>query len=1083
MKKIISRIARTMSVVALSVATCVSGLCVPVVAETTAGTMYTDEDGNYYYEPLEQGKYSNGGYTVTKVSHSTDGAGVTDGIIDGAIADGQSYSWSMEEEGDYVYIGTCYNSTYYIYYNKISSSLKTFQTNGIIDTKVDVESTTKEILRVMFGTDSFDSEVFSPTAWDPVIMAVNKKTGEAKIIFRESEIRKDHPEMFKDPRSGYIYNALSGYRMAVKYNGKIYFAGMGSPTATLVEVDPETNDAQIVYYNRNVTSNKDYGSVSCGVHGLLVYDNEILMCLATSDLSQFDETADNVPGAIIVGSSDPSAELTSWRTVATSKDFDDLPAVMQIDGLNGGGIWDIIEYNGKLYVTIVTDKTDKETSVTNKQGFALYSGTKQTDGSFVWEQIAGDNESSKLPFGFGVSYSMSCNMWTYDGYLYLGTYNDPMIDLMSVAVSGDFEDLYNDLDHSIYLYRMDENGNFEQVAGKDDNPEFPDGPIGNLGAGLGNNSNQYCWRFGEHDGELYIGTYDTSTLTYMFTQLTDGQVSTLSDEEIQGRANELLSALMHVMETDNELLKQFLSKTIFSKTTQKLFQKLSGGATGLSKDWNPVPNYLKTLKEYESFKDLINGKIDAISLTDTESSNNDLTDVLNEVLEEDDELGISIDDYLESLDEEELIDFYSYAYPEEAVENTSLFDGTDTARLSSIKDKLKQKLKELVSDLFEQTDKVFYDDNLHNFVYYFGTNYYAQSCEKGFDLLVSNDGVNFDAITRNGFGDETNHGLRTICSTTTGLFMGTANPFHSTQLWKLTTKDDIEPTESPDPDPTTTPTTSPDPTTTPTTSPEPTVSPTPTTQPTVAPTTEPTVEPTVQPTSEPTTEPTVAPTVEPTDSPEPTVEPTSEPTATPTAEPTSTPDSTVVPVTPSDSSSNGGNGSSNTQNNTTVVNRAATTTTRNRSRTNTTTNTTTNNNADDNTTPTSTPSATVEPTSTPTATSTPTVISDEKTPEAVSKGHCSIANLALGLLSVVIAVIMLMMKNEEEDKIGIVCKVVACFAAVASVVTFVLTQQFGHSMVFADAWTILMAIYAICSIATICIKKFYLEDNDTSEEE
>ncbi len=65
MKKIISRIARTMSVVALSVATCVSGLCVPVVAETTAGTMYTDEDGNYYYEPLEQGKYSNGGYTVT----------------------------------------------------------------------------------------------------------------------------------------------------------------------------------------------------------------------------------------------------------------------------------------------------------------------------------------------------------------------------------------------------------------------------------------------------------------------------------------------------------------------------------------------------------------------------------------------------------------------------------------------------------------------------------------------------------------------------------------------------------------------------------------------------------------------------------------------------------------------------------------------------------------------------------------------------------------------------------------------------------------------------------------------------------
>ena len=1066
MKKIISRIARVMSVTALSLATCVSGLCIPVVAETaTPGTMHTDDNGNYVYEPLEQGVNSNGGYAITKVSHSTDGAGITDGIIDDATAGGQSYSWSMEEEGDYVYIGTCYNSTYYIYYNKISSSLKTFQDDGIIAEDVDVINTTKEILRVMFGTDSFDSEVFTPTAWDPVIMAVNKKTGEAKVIFRESEIRKDHPEMFTKTQYGYI-NALSGYRMAIKYKGKIYFAGMGSPTATLVEVDPETNDAQIVYYNKNASSNKAYGSVSCGVHGLIVYDDEILMCLATSDLSQFDKSAGNVPGAIIVGSSDPSASLTSWRTVATSKDFDDLPAVMQIDGLNGGGIWDIIEYNGKIYVTIVTDKTDKTTNVTNKQGFAFYSGTKQDDDSFVWEQIAGDDENSKLPFGFGVSYSMSCNMWTYDGYLYLGTYNDPMIDLMSVATSGDFEDLYNDLDHSIYLYRMDAEGNFEQVGGKNDNPYFPEGPIGNLGAGLGNNSNQYCWRFGEHDGELYIGTYDTSTLTYMFTQLTDGQVSTLSDEEMQGRANELLSALMNVMKTDNELLKQFLSKTIFSKTTQKLFQKLSGGATGLSKDWNPVPQYLETLEEYESFKDLINEKIDAISLADSGSSNTDLAEMINETLTEDDELGVSIDDYLESLDEEELIDLYSYAYPEEATETTSLFDETNSARLSSIKDKLKQKLKELVSDLFEQTDKVFYDKNLHNFVYYFGTNYYAQSCEKGFDLLVSNDGVNFDAITRNGFGDETNHGLRTICSTDTGLFMGTANPFHSTQLWKLTTENDRknpEPTTSPDPTPTT----------------EPTVEPTaePTTSPTVEPTTEPTVEPTSEPTVEPTAEPTTSPTVEPTA--EPTVEPTSEPTATPTVEPTSTPDSTVVPVTPSDNSSNGGNGS-NTQNNTTVVNR--TTTTRNRARTNINANTTTNTTTDDSNTPTSTPTATVEATATPSSTSTPTVISDDETPEAASKGHWGIVNLALGLLSVAIAVIMLMMKSDEDDKTTLVCKVVACVAALASVITFVLTQQFAQSMVFVDAWTILMAIYAICSIATICIKKFYLEDNDTSEE-
>ena len=71
---------------------------------------------------------------------------------------------------------------------------------------------------------------------------------------------------------------------------------------------------------------------------------------------------------------------------------------------------------------------------------------------------------------------MSCNMWVYNGYLYLGTYNDPMLDLAEIPASGNFELLYNDLDHSIYLYRMDADGNFQQVAGKDDNPYFPDGP-------------------------------------------------------------------------------------------------------------------------------------------------------------------------------------------------------------------------------------------------------------------------------------------------------------------------------------------------------------------------------------------------------------------------------------------------------------------------------------------------------------------------------------------------------------------------------------------------------------------------------
>ena len=403
--------------------------------------IYTDKEGNISYSPYEQGLYSNGGYTIDKVSHPTLGAGEVDGILTGDLQDrGQSYSWSMAEAGDYVYIGTCYNSTYYIYHNNVKTTLDGMKSSGILDPELDTGKVADEIVQVAFGVDTFDSTLMND--WAPVIMAVHKITGEAKVIFRERDVWSQHPDIFP----GYaptmaVKNYLSGYRMAFEFQGKLYFAGMGNPTATLVEVDPVTNEAKIVYYNINQTR-----GVANGVHGLLVYDGEILMCLATDNYD-----GKGTPGGLIVASSNPSASLDTWRVIADQDDFDGLPAVMQIDGLNGGGVWDIIEYHGHLYVTVVTDKTDKETGVTNKQGFAMYRGTKNADGSFNWTQVIGDHGSSGYGFGLGINHSMSCNTWVYNGYLYLGTYNDPMLDLAEVPANGNFELLYNDLDHSIYL--------------------------------------------------------------------------------------------------------------------------------------------------------------------------------------------------------------------------------------------------------------------------------------------------------------------------------------------------------------------------------------------------------------------------------------------------------------------------------------------------------------------------------------------------------------------------------------------------------------------------------------------------------
>lgn len=62
---------------------------------------------------------------------------------------------------------------------------------------------------------------------------------------------------------------------------------------------------------------------------------------------------------------------------------------------------------------------------------------------------------------------------------------------------------------------------------------------------------------------------------------------------------------------------------------------------------------------------------------------------------------------------------------------------------------------------------------------------YLKKADFGFDLYVTEDGVNFETITTDGFGDIYNHGCRAFGVTNEGLFVGTANPFYGAQVWGL----------------------------------------------------------------------------------------------------------------------------------------------------------------------------------------------------------------------------------------------------------------------------------------------------------
>src|SRR5690606_7416410 len=55
----------------------------------------------------------------------------------------------------------------------------------------------------------------------------------------------------------------------------------------------------------------------------------------------------------------------------------------------------------------------------------------------------------------------------------------------------------------------------------------------------------------------------------------------------------------------------------------------------------------------------------------------------------------------------------------------------------------------------------------------------------GFDLFHTSNGRDFIPMSRTGFDDKFNFGVRSLETTPQGLFLGTANYYYGTQIWLL----------------------------------------------------------------------------------------------------------------------------------------------------------------------------------------------------------------------------------------------------------------------------------------------------------
>lgn len=451
-------------------------------------------------------------------------------------------------------------------------------------------------------------------------------------------------------------------------------------------------------------------------------------------------------------------DVDSWSVIANQETFDNLPACWIRDSINGGGLWDLVPFNGSLYVSLVTGKTDATTCVNHKQGFAVYRGDPKADGTWNWTPIIGDtSKSAKYEFGLGKKESCAGNLFAYGDHLYIGGYNDPMLDLAEIGNAGDFQSLYEDLKNPACLNRMDKNENIELI--NDD--------------GFGAASTQYLWRFSEYHGKLVIGTFDIATLASGFTQLTDGSLLEMTPEEFAQKMTYVKELLQRLKKTPSGT-----ALTAEKGTTEEAATEDTAEDAQENIQENTDTDNTAEQTATEAAKDQ-----EAVV---TDNTNAELTDTEAD----------AIDQMLDQLDEIETLssdDSQTAAYTQRNKPSDIVDVYMDM--VNNYNNHVKPILNCLNPDLAQKIENNVFNTAFHHFVYYLGCSNIIRTQEKGCDVLISSDGVNFTTLTRNGFGDIYNHGGRAFIPTDNGLFLGMANPFWGTQLWRVT-----DGSENPTPD-------------------------------------------------------------------------------------------------------------------------------------------------------------------------------------------------------------------------------------------------------------------------------------------
>ena len=700
--------------------------------------------------------YEGANHEFVKISHpekptSTKTENVADGLVD-YLGNGRVGVPGVDEgangQGDrghsYSWAAASYGDWMYVstQYNPMMNTIALMGSG--LGNKFDPEIM-KSIINACYRGEFFVEEEDGGNP-KSILCKINVKTGELHILMSME-------------KTGTNVN----FRNALNFDGKLYFCGGVNGIPSIYEIDPANGDKITCVYQDE--SMKKPGAwpealkkqLSPAIRGMCVWGEYLVINCVGLDENPY-----------IAISKNPAEGFTkiayAWEDVANQVpgELFGYPACHLADSIYGGSIWDITVFNNALYVAICTGTpANSPDGGKTMQSFAVVrgdcSGNPEERESWNWTPVIGDKEDgARYTFGIDPERTRSgaCTMMVFKDHLYIGEYNDTEIALINFLFDRDLEFMAENLEQSVSLYRMDAQENIELVMG-DPTEMFPESLSG-MASGFDKHENQYIWRMDTFQGKLYMGTFDESSLLYPLGQFSNGDILKLTPEQWERQVKYLQELLDLLKEKEEKPEEQAVAQEMaaaFSEV-EPTVSVLSLPAT-MGEEGGLQINSLESLQE-------------AVIL-------------LGGMLENED--GWTDEELLQA--KELFARLYKLVY--------------DYYASDEVQEKLPESIQKILDELLD-------DEKMHKMQSLLRCLKVTSTAERGFDMVVTEDGIHFDIISRDGMGDPHNHGLRVFAVSddleNPWMTFGTANPFYGTQIWRLQNDDLVIPGPAdPDPEP------------------------------------------------------------------------------------------------------------------------------------------------------------------------------------------------------------------------------------------------------------------------------------------